>query len=102
MIDPAVFVVIAIATYLASCMFGQWIYCWYVDHRRIDFSVKTDVIETVNKYRWSQEIPALVTQGKKPWCKGYRVEHYYKNKFFPWIKPTLYQISYEIIKDSDF
>jgi len=86
---------------LIAYLNDDWIMDWYYEHCICRYNIKTDTIETVNKFRWVAEIDILLKRKKAPWCKGYRIDHYRKHKIFPWIKYIEYS-THEIIPNSDF
>lgn len=69
---------------------------------RIDYEKWTARVETVNNYRWSEEIEPMLSRGEMPWCQGYIIEHYRRNRLLFWRKPVLLRTTHEVIPGSAF
>lgn len=88
--------------WLLGRLIGLMFVSWHIENGYKEYSIKTNDIEIVNKFRWSNEIFVMLRLKQKPWCKGYRIDHYRKDKIFFWFKPVLLYSTHEVIPNTDF
>lgn len=74
---------------------------WYEDHKWIYYEIKTNEIEESPNYRWSAEVPIILSKGGKTHYFSNVIKLIKRNKFFKYSKPIHYDNKLIPIENSE-